>query len=816
MKKIYLLLTMALLAFTVSAQDAVINESFPSELTIEDLQDLGWSFSQASISTGLRLNKKSEGGMASTPEVENPSRLVIVTKNGGTSNRSLAINYWDKDSEEWLPLHTHTVSAKVETIDVPITNQLGVTEIQLVSAGSNEFIMSSITVYGTIPVSAKAEIMSFILPGQIGSEAIDSDARTISIDMAQGSDLNLVPEYFIISLKASVSPDVTAAQDFSSPVEYTVTAEDGTTQKVWTVTVNLVLSSENEIRAFKLSDDQMGSAAINSTSGTIKIKMPNTVDISNIVPEIFTISTGATISPAIDAAQNFNNEVTYVVTAQDGTPKTWTIQTELKDPNAGNDIDFNKVVGWAASTGGPAAATNKPSTNVEIPTTTGGAGGDIVYITPATFNDLCQALYERINYKYAENKPVIFVLEPGVYDGSGVSGDATKVFSNNMLTIQEQGDVSIIGKDNVQCKFGINVKRSYNIIIRNIYFWGYKDDAVNVGEKETHHVWIDHCTAGATAINQTPSNKDAVDGTFEVKNGASYVTVSWCVTQNHWKSCLIGHSDSNGGTDTGRLKVTHYANYYHNTYSRHPRVRFGEVHVLNCMYENAGWGRDNSYKTAASLGLGYGSAASNNSQVFIEGCFFLDTQFPFYADRSASEFTSMYGLPKSSTGNKPCTGLKQINNAYNDDGLTQNLTTKVNAAVLNPSGKSIKFDELNPEAVFTPPYSYDAMDAEQVREIVPAYAGAGVLDWSILDPTRGGTSISDNNVSSDLIKVYSAQSSIVVTGAEETAVVKVFSLSGSQLYSGCTSSVSNSIPKTFEQGFYVVTVNGKGYKVLVK
>jgi len=804
----------------VCGQEIAIDENFQTPQS--ELEAQGWEFSAVTFSGDyIELAKKSAGGELATPTVESPSSIVIKMNNKGNTNRSAQINYYDEDLVSWLPLQTIAITQKVEDFTIEVPEGVQSTRFQIQSAGSNEIRITQIIIYGELPVSTKAEILSFTLPGQIGDENITSGEITgqITVDMPEGADLNLVPEVFILSSGATVSPDKTVSQNFATAVNYTVTAEDGITQKVWTVTVNSVKSSEKDIVAFKLTESQMGSASIDTENGLVKVKVPINEDITNIVPSTFVISGGAAISPALTAPQDFNNDVVYIITAQDESTKTWTIRTEKVDPGSVPDLDFNKVVGWAAAKGGPASPTSKPPQNVEINTTTGGAGGNIIYINPSTFGELCNILYYRINYKNYSSDPLIIVLEPGVYDGSGVTGDGAKQFSNNMLTIQEQGDISIIGKGNVQCKFGINVKRAYNIIIRNIYFWGYSDDAVNVGEEETHHVWIDHCTAGASQQSLTPSNKDAVDGTFEVKNGASYVTVSWCVTQNHWKSCLIGHSDGNGSTDTGRLKVTHYANYYNNTYSRHPRVRFGQVHVLNCMYENSGWGRETSYKPASSIGMGYGCAASNNSEVLMENNFFYDVQFPFYADRSQAEFKAIFGLSKSSTGNKPCIGLRQTGNAYDDSGLTLDLTKKgVPVAMLNDGNKSIKFDELNPESVFNPAdyYDYTPMTAEQVREYVPQYAGAGVLDWSVLDPEGSGTSIS-NEKENNQMTVYSVNSSIVVRGIESPVQIKVYNLSGVQLYSGVADTYTTVLPIHLVKGFYIVSIdNTNTYKIVVK
>ena len=67
------------------------------------------------------------------------------------------------------------------------------------------------------------------------------------------------------------------------------------------------------------------------------------------------------------------------------------------------------------------------------------------------------------------------------------------------------------------------------------------DDAINV-QMFAHHVWIDH--------NEL---SDCYDGLIDIKRGADYVTVSWNHTHHHTKTMLLGHSDTNGAQDIGRL-----------------------------------------------------------------------------------------------------------------------------------------------------------------------------------------------------------------------------------------------------------------------
>jgi pectate lyase len=66
------------------------------------------------------------------------------------------------------------------------------------------------------------------------------------------------------------------------------------------------------------------------------------------------------------------------------------------------------------------------------------------------------------------------------------------------------------------------------------------------------------------------------------------VTVSNTYLHDHYKASLVGHSDSNADEDTGTLHVTYANNYFANLNSRQPSVRFGTVHIVNTLWENAG------------------------------------------------------------------------------------------------------------------------------------------------------------------------------------------------------------------------------------
>ncbi|WBB81805.1 right-handed parallel beta-helix repeat-containing protein [Micromonospora sp. WMMD882] len=157
---------------------------------------------------------------------------------------------------------------------------------------------------------------------------------------------------------------------------------------------------------------------------------------------------------------------------------------------------------------------------------------------------------------------------------------------------------------------GLNISGDRNVIIRNLTFRNWNDDAINVQESATN-IWIDHNTFTA-----------GYDGAVDVKRGSDFVTVSWNRVYGHDKSMLLGHSDDNGAQDRGHLRVTYHHNYFDGSNQRHPRVRFGNpVHVYNNYYRSNG---------------GYGVASTMSAGVLVEGNYFENVRDPFHLGEGSS------------------------------------------------------------------------------------------------------------------------------------------------------------------------------------
>lgn len=111
--------------------------------------------------------------------------------------------------------------------------------------------------------------------------------------------------------------------NFTNPVTYSVTAEDGST-KNYTVTVTNAANTAKDLTAFSV----LGvSGTISGTS--ISVTVPNGTDLSAMVATFSTtgqtVKVGSTVQISGNTVNNFTVPVTYTVTAGDTSTKNYTV-----------------------------------------------------------------------------------------------------------------------------------------------------------------------------------------------------------------------------------------------------------------------------------------------------------------------------------------------------------------------------------------------------------------------------------------------------------------------------------------------------------
>ncbi|NUS30932.1 MAG: pectate lyase [Streptomyces sp.] len=180
----------------------------------------------------------------------------------------------------------------------------------------------------------------------------------------------------------------------------------------------------------------------------------------------------------------------------------------------------------------------------------------------------------------------------------------------------------------------LTVNTGTNIIVRNLRLeapvdhftswspddgtqgnWNARFDAMTVITGK--NIWVDHCTFtdGRFPDREAPvgfhgEHVQRHDGLLDIEDGSDHITVSDSRFEDHDKALLIGSGDSRGDRDRGHLKITFARNLFSDIVQRGPRVRFGQVHVLNNVYVSRN--RTPLY----ALGAGVESAIYSERNVF--------------------------------------------------------------------------------------------------------------------------------------------------------------------------------------------------------
>jgi formylglycine-generating enzyme required for sulfatase activity len=207
---------------------------------------------------------------------------------------------------------------------------------------------------GSDPIAPAAasvkEITAFSLNGVAGT--INETGKTIAIDMPFGTDVTALVATFTTtgaSVKESSTVQIsgTTANDFATPVVYTVTASDGTSV-TYTAVVTVATASAKAITVFFLNNV---AGNINETEKTIEVPANYGTDVTALMATFTTtgasVKVGSNLQVSGTMANDFTNPVVYTVTAADATTQDYTVTVKVAPSYAKSITAFslNGVVG---------------------------------------------------------------------------------------------------------------------------------------------------------------------------------------------------------------------------------------------------------------------------------------------------------------------------------------------------------------------------------------------------------------------------------------------------------------------------------------
>jgi len=181
-------------------------------------------------------------------------------------------------------------------------------------------------------LSDAKQITSFVFNSQDNvalevniTASINEATKTILAEVPYGTNISSLIATVTASENAIVTPD--GAQNFSSPLSYTVTAQDGSVTS-YNVEVRITPNTEGSILSFNflaltnnISTDITG--IIDESEKTITLNLPLEANITMLTPNI-EISPDATVD--LNGEQDFTSPITYTVTAQNGNQTQYLVE----------------------------------------------------------------------------------------------------------------------------------------------------------------------------------------------------------------------------------------------------------------------------------------------------------------------------------------------------------------------------------------------------------------------------------------------------------------------------------------------------------
>lgn len=344
-----------------------------------------------------------------------------------------------------------------------------------------------------------------------------------------------------------------------------------------------------------------------------------------------------------------------------------------------------------------------------------------------------------------------------------------------------------IGADATFNGFGLSIKKSSNVEVRNLGFMNCNssegdDCSLPAGND---HIWVHNCDffygdAGSDA------DQAKGDGALDTKT-STYITHSYNHFWDNGKCNLQGMK-----SESTENYITYHHNWYDHSDSRHPRIRTCSVHCYNNYF-------DGNAK--------YGVGVTLGSSCFVENNYFRNCKYPMLSSMQGSDvgtggtFSGEAGGVIKSYGNV-MSGQKayvtyQKDNTEFDAYEASSKTEKVPASVKTKSGGN-SYNNFDTSAVM---YSYTADKAEDVPAIVTAKAGrvdGGDFKWKF-DNAVDDESYAVNTALKSALTSYKSSITAIGSGFKEDNAAAPSVTTTSQIVVTTAAPTSNTTVQTTAQ-----------------
>lgn len=285
---------------------------------------------------------------------------------------------------------------------------------------------------------------------------------------------------------------------------------------------------------------------------------------------------------------------------------------------------------------------------------------------------------------------------------------------------------------------------AHNVVIRNVtveapvdFFtwwdqpgstWDARFDAVSA--VTSTNIWVDHVTLtdGKHLDRDAPLGPDGEpanrhDGLFDIEDGSDFITVSNSLITDHDKAMMLASGDEHGDKERGHLNVSYMGNFFDGVGQRSPRVRFGQVHVVNNYFLGRVNDPESPMTSAAAVdgGYDYFIGLGYESQVFSERNSFDYTGPGADATVAVSVWNATRFADEGSWFNQRPVDLESIAATQYDERVAEEAASGEPLPDWATAGFTASVD-------WVPPYAYEPLTtASAVERHARTATGAGTL-----------------------------------------------------------------------------------------
>ncbi len=230
----------------------------------------------------------------------------------------------------------------------------------------------------SMTLSSDCDITAFTLAGK--TAVITGTDITLSVPTGTALT-DIAPDTLTIPAGATVTPSADAVRDFTSPVAYTVTAEDGTSKRYVVTVTQRDLSTDSTLSSLTAKDGDENDLTIvppfypEITEYTLSVGADiDELDILAAANDAgasvtYLVNDSVVTTPDAIALEYGSNTIEIIVTAEDGTATTYTLTVSRAVPPPNSNANLTNIT-ILNGTLEPSFETGITNYNVNVPNST--------------------------------------------------------------------------------------------------------------------------------------------------------------------------------------------------------------------------------------------------------------------------------------------------------------------------------------------------------------------------------------------------------------------------------------------------------------